>query len=153
MSAFDDLFSLAGKTAIVTGGTRGIGEMIATGFLAQGAKVHVTSRKEDACAAIVDKLSPLGAIEAAAFDLARPEGVNGYVAHLAERAPRVDILVNNAGAAWGAPFDEFPEDGWDRVMDLNVKSLFFLTQKLAPTLRATAAETGRARVINIGSID
>lgn len=146
-------FDLSGKIAVITGGTRGIGEMIATGFVKAGVKVYVTSRKAEACDAIQAKLSEFGECIAHPSDLSTHEGVTAYANWLGEREDKIDILVNNAGAAWGEPIESFSEAGWDRVMDLNVKSLFFLTQKLLPQLRAGAAETGRGRVINIGSIE
>ncbi|MEO0466452.1 MAG: SDR family oxidoreductase [Pseudomonadota bacterium] len=147
------LFDLSGKTALVTGGTRGIGEMIATGFLKAGAKVYITSRKADACEAMQAKLSQFGECVAHPSDLSTVNGVNAFGDWLTEREDTLDILVNNAGATWGEPIENFPEAGWDRVMDLNVKSVFFLTQKLLPQLRAAATAEGRGRVINIGSIE
>jgi 2-deoxy-D-gluconate 3-dehydrogenase len=152
---FDDLFSIKGKTALVTGGSRGIGEMIAAGFLANGAKVYISSRKADACDATAKRLAQAYGGECVALpaDLSKMDGVVSLASRLAEREPKLDILVNNAGAAWGAPLEEFPEVGWDKVMDTNVKAVFFLTQKLLPLLRASAATGTPARVINIGSID
>ncbi len=148
-----DLFDLSGKTALVTGGTRGIGEMIATGFVKAGVKVYITSRKADACTAMQEKLSEFGECIAQPSDLSTHEGVSAFADWLSEREDKIDILVNNAGAAWAEPIEEFSEKGWDRVMDLNVKSIFFMTQKLLPQLRAGAAASGRGRVINIGSIE
>ena len=153
MSDPNDLFSVAGKTAVITGGTRGIGEMIANGFIERGAKVYITSRKADACAAIQEKLGARGSCEAVSFDLAKRDGIDAFTAYLSERESSIDVLVNNAGASWGEPLESYPEAGWDRVMDLNVKSVFFLTQQLLPLLRASAKARGSARVINIGSID
>jgi len=152
---FDDLFSIKGRTALVTGGSRGIGEMIAAGFLANGAKVYISSRKAEACDATAKRLSEAygGQCVSLPADLSRMDGVVSLAAQLAEREQQLDILVNNAGAAWGAPIEEFPEVGWDKVMDTNVKAVFFLTQKLLPLLRASAATGTPARVINIGSID
>ncbi|MEL6979946.1 MAG: SDR family oxidoreductase [Pseudomonadota bacterium] len=152
-TASDDMFSLAGKTAIVTGGTRGIGEMIATGFLQRGVKTYITSRKADACEAMQEKLSAFGEVVAAPYDLASSEGIEAFAGFMAEREGKIDILVNNAGATWGADIDKLTEEQWDKVMDLNVKSLFFLSQKLLPQLRAAAVETGRGRIINIASIE
>ncbi len=153
MSGINELFTLKARTAIVTGGTRGIGEMIATGFLQQGAKVYITSRKADACEAMQEKLSAHGDVTAIPSDLSSVEGVNEFADWISAREEKIDILVNNAGAAWGDKIETFPEDGWDRVMDLNVKSIFFLTQKLLPQLRAAASANGRGRVINIGSVE
>lgn len=152
---FNNLFSIQGKVALVTGGSRGIGEMIAAGFLAHGAKVYISSRKADVCQATAERLSleTGGTCIALPADLSRMEGVGALAAQIAEREGQLDILVNNAGQAWGAPIDEFPEAGWDRVMDTNVKGVFFLTQKLLPLLRKAGQGDSPARVINIGSID
>lgn len=148
------LFSLEGRVALVTGGSRGIGRMIAEGFLAQGAKVYITARKAEACDAAAAELSAFGPCVSLPGDISTAEGLGDVVARFRERESRLDVLVNNAGAAWGAPFDEFPESGWDKVMDLNVKALFFLTQTLAPELRAVGgAGEHLAKVINIASID
>lgn len=151
----DRLFSLEGRTALVTGGSRGIGRMIAEGFLAQGARVYITARKKEACDATAAELSEAGGqCVSLPGDIATPDGLASVVERLRGHEPTLDILVNNAGAAWGAPFDEFPESGWDKVMDLNLKALFFLTQALAPELRAAAAGGDHlAKVINIASID
>jgi len=149
----NELFSLAGRVALVTGGSRGIGKMIATGFLAAGARrVYISSRKAEACDATAVELSKLGDCVSLPADVSTLEGAKALAAEIAKREPQLDILVNNAGAAWGAPFDEFPESGWDKVVDLNMKAPFFLTQALAPQLRA-AARSRPAKVINIASID
>ena len=152
---FDNLFSVKGKTALVTGGSRGIGEMIASGFLAAGAKVYISSRKADACDETARRLSAAYGGECISLpaDLSKMEGIGSLAKRLAEREEKLDILVNNAGVAWGAPIDEFPEIGFDKVMDTNVKAVFFMTQKLLPLLRAAGAAGAPARVINIGSID
>jgi 2-deoxy-D-gluconate 3-dehydrogenase len=152
---FKDLFSIAGKVALVTGGSRGIGEMIAAGFVASGAKVYISSRKADVCEATAKRISQEcgGTCISLPADLSRMDGVESLAARLAKLEPKLDILVNNAGAAWGAPIEQFPEVGWDKVMDTNVKGVFFLTQKLLPLLRQAAAGPSPARVINIGSID
>ncbi len=149
----NDLFSLAGRTAIVTGGSRGIGRMIAKGFLQAGARVYITARKAAACDAAAAELSAIGPCFSLPFDLATPEGQQGLVAAYGAREKQLDILVNNAGAAWGAPFAEFPEQGWDKVVDLNLKSPFFLTQALHGLLKAGAASGRLAKVINVASID
>ena len=153
--SFDNLFSIKGKVALVTGGSRGIGEMIAAGFLAQGAKVYISSRKAEACQATAQRLMAAHGGECFAIpaDLSRLEGVTALAQALAARESQLDILVNNAGASWGAPLESFPEVGWDKVMDTNVKGVFFLTQQLMPLLRKAAAGPSPARVINIGSID
>ena len=149
-----DLFSLEGRVALVTGGSRGIGKMIAAGYLAQGAKVYISSRKPGACDETAAELSAGGGTcISLPQDVSTVEGCKALAARFAEHETKLDILVNNAGAAWGAPFDEFPESGWDKVMDLNVKSPFFLTQALAGPLRAAASFEQPAKVINIASID
>jgi len=132
-----NIFSIEGKIALVTGGSRGIGEMIAAGFLASGAKVYISSRKADVCDATAKRLSETHGNECISIpaDLSGLEGIEKLVGEISKREGQLDILVNNAGATWGAPLDEFPEAGWDKVMDVNVKSIFFLTQKLLPLLR------------------
>jgi NAD(P)-dependent dehydrogenase (short-subunit alcohol dehydrogenase family) len=152
---FENLFSIAGKVAVVTGGSRGIGEMIAAGFLAAGAKVYISSRKADVCDATAERLAGEFGGECVSIpaNLADVAGIESFVASLAEREQKLDILVNNAGVSWGAPLDEFPENGWDKVMDTNVKGVFFLTQKLLGLLRAAGTAEDPARVINVGSID
>jgi len=153
---FKDLFSLKGRVAVVTGGSRGIGKMIAAGFLAQGAaRVYISARKADACEATAKELSAQydGECIALPIDISSLAGVELLASELKKREARLDILVNNAGAAWDAEFDEFPESGWDKVMNLNVKSPFFLTKALAPSLRAAASAERPAKVINIASID
>jgi 2-deoxy-D-gluconate 3-dehydrogenase len=149
-----DLFTLEGRTALVTGGSRGIGKMIAEGFVMQGAKVYISARKAEACDATAAALSRDGG-ECISLpqDISTVDGCKALAARLAEREPRLDILVNNAGAAWGADFEEFPESGWDKVMNLNLKSPFFLTQALHKTLKAAASRERPAKIINIASID
>ncbi|MFS0773879.1 SDR family oxidoreductase [Sphingomonas sp. 1P08PE] len=145
------LFRLDGRVALVTGGSRGIGKMIASGFVQQGAKVYISSRKAPACEETAAELGP-NCIPLPA-DVSTVDGCRALAAALAEREERLDILVNNAGAAWGVPFEEFPESGWDKVMDLNVKSPFFLTQSLHGLLKAGGSRERPAKVINITSID
>src|SRR5689334_12054026 len=149
-----DLFSLQNRVAFVTGGSRGIGRMIAKGFIAQGARVYISARKADACQETARELSrDGGTCLALPGDASTPEGIAALVASLTAKEPKLDILVNNAGAAWLAKFAEFPEKGWDKVVDLNLKTPFFLTQALYPALRAAASATRPAKVINIASID
>lgn len=148
-----NLFDLQGKVAVVTGGSRGIGAMIARGFVENGVRTYITARKLEELEATARELSEYGECIAVASDLSSVEGVTAFAKAIREKEDKVDILVNNAGATWGAPIDEFPEAGWDKVMDLNVKSLFFLTQKLLPALRAAGDQEDPARVINIGSIN
>ena len=148
----DQLFSLRGRTALVTGGSRGIGRMIAEGFLRAGARVYISARKAEACDATARALSAIGPCTSLPADVATRAGIQTLVAALQQREKSLDILVNNAGAAWGAPYDEFPESGWDKVADLNLKTPFFLTQALTPMLEAAATEH-LAKVIHIASID
>ncbi len=148
-----DLFSIAGKTALVTGGTRGIGKMIAAGFVEAGATVYVASRKADACAETAEELSKLGTCTGIPADLSKEEGCRALADDMAGRVGQLDILVNNAGATWGAPIEEFDEAAFERVLALNVKGVFHLTKFLLPLLRAAGTQEAPARVINIGSID
>jgi NAD(P)-dependent dehydrogenase (short-subunit alcohol dehydrogenase family) len=149
-----DLFSLKGRVALVTGGSRGIGKMIAEGFIAEGVKVYITARKAEACNRTAQELSKDGGTcISIPMDISTLAGSKALAAAIMEREPKLDILVNNAGAAWGAPFDEFPEHGWDKVMSLNTKTPFFLTQALKPALVKAASASRPAKVINIASID
>jgi len=148
-----NLFDIAGKVAVVTGGSRGIGAMIARGFVENGVKTYITARKVDELMATAEALSAVGECIALPSNLGSLEGVTAFAAAIREREQKLHILVNNAGATWGAPIDEFPESGWDKVMDLNVKSLFFLTRELLPALRAAGTAEDPARVINIGSMN
>jgi NAD(P)-dependent dehydrogenase (short-subunit alcohol dehydrogenase family) len=148
-----NLFDVSGKVAVVTGGSRGIGAMITRGLLANGVKVYITARREQELRATEKELSELGECVAIPSDLSSVEGVTTFAEAIKTREEKLHILVNNAGATWGADIDEFPENGWDKTMDLNVKSLFFLTQKLLPILRVAASLEDPARVINIGSIN
>ena len=145
------LFRLDGRVALVTGGSRNIGAWIAEGFIAQGAKVYISSRKADACFAMAEQLGPN--CIALPQDVSTVAGCKALAAQLAEHETSLDILVNNAGAAWGAPFETFDEKGWDKVMDLNVKSPFFLTQAVHELLKAAARADRPSKVINITSID
>ncbi len=146
-----DLFSVAGKTVVVTGGSRGIGEMIARAYVENGARVILTARKTADVEALAAELGE--AATAIPADLSQMGEIMRFAGAVEQVTPKVHILFNNAGASWGAPFDDFPELGWDKVMDINVKSVFFLTQKLMPLLEAAASPQDHARVINIGSID
>lgn len=148
-----DLFSVAGKTALVTGGSRGIGLMIARGLVEAGARVYISSRKADVCERVAAELSEFGECIALPADCGTEQGCNGLAAELAERENELNILVNNAGANWGAPMEDFPDSGWDKVMALNVKAVFQLTRALVPQLEAAARKGDPARVINTGSID
>jgi NAD(P)-dependent dehydrogenase (short-subunit alcohol dehydrogenase family) len=148
----NDLFSLAGRCAVVTGGSRGIGRMIAAGFLRAGARVYISARKSEACDKTAAELSSLGTCVSLPADISTAEGVDALVQAFRQRESALDILVNNAGAAWGESFDTFPEKGWDKVVDLNLKTPFFLTKALIEPLRKAAAKQP-AKVINIASID
>jgi NAD(P)-dependent dehydrogenase (short-subunit alcohol dehydrogenase family) len=148
-----DLFSIAGKTALVTGGSRGIGLMIASGYVEAGAKVYISSRKAEVCEEVVAELSKIGTCIALPADLSTEAECRRLAGELAAREPSLDILVNNAGATWGAPIEDFDEAAWERVLALNVKGVFHLTKFLLPLLRAAGTQEEPARVINIGSID
>jgi NAD(P)-dependent dehydrogenase (short-subunit alcohol dehydrogenase family) len=134
----ENLFSVKGKVVLVTGGSRGIGEMIATGFAANGAKVYITARKAEVCDETAARLSEFGECISLPSDISEVDGIEQLVSELEKREERLDVLVNNAGAAWGAPLEEFPEDGWDKVMDLNVKSIFFPQPSPAATIAKSA---------------
>ncbi|MDP9916487.1 NAD(P)-dependent dehydrogenase (short-subunit alcohol dehydrogenase family) [Variovorax boronicumulans] len=146
------LFSLEGRSALITGGSRGIGRMIAEGFLAQGARVYISARKAAACDQTAKELSAFGHCVSLPADVSTVEGAQALVDAYAKHEGSLDILVNNAGAAWGAPYEEFPESGWDKVVDLNLKTPFFLTKALTPMLKKAATDH-LAKVINIASID
>ena len=147
-----ELFSLKGRSALITGGSRGIGRMIAEGFLRAGARVYISARKADACVATADELSAIGPCVSLPADVSTQGGVQQLVASYQQHEKSLDILVNNAGAAWGAPYEEFPESGWDKVVDLNLKAPFFLTKALTPLLKRAATDH-LAKVIHIASID
>ena len=147
-----ELFSLKGRSALITGGSRGIGRMIAEGFLRAGARVYISARKADACDATAAELSVIGPCVSLPADVSTQGGVQQLVASYQQHEQSLDILVNNAGAAWGAPYEEFPESGWDKVVDLNLKAPFFLTQALTPLLKKAATDH-LAKVIHIASID
>ena len=148
-----DLFDISGKVALVTGGSRGIGEMIAEGFVTNGARTYISARKAEACDATAARLAALGECISVPADLSTAAGIEELVAEIGRREKRLDILVNNAGATWGEWIEKFPEEGWDKVMDINVRSPFFLTRALLPLLEASASHDDPARVIMIGSID
>ena len=147
-----ELFSLKGRSALITGGSRGIGRMIAEGFLRAGARVYISARKADACDTTAAELSVIGPCVSLPADVSTQGGVQQLVASYQQHEQSLDILVNNAGAAWGAPYEEFPESGWDKVVDLNLKAPFFLTQALTPLLKKAATDH-LAKVIHIASID
>jgi NAD(P)-dependent dehydrogenase (short-subunit alcohol dehydrogenase family) len=147
------LFDIAGKVAVITGGSRGIGLMIARGFVEAGARTYVSSRKAEVCEQVAAELSEVGECIAVPADCSTEHGCRELADAVAEREPAVDILVNNAGATWGAPLEEHDDASWDRVLDLNVKGVFHLTKFLLPLLHKASDADDPARVINIGSID
>lgn len=147
-----DLFDVSGKVVLVTGGSRGIGAMIAEGYVANGAKVYISSRAVAACDELAAKLSAAGTCISLPADLSGAEGIAELVSRLTAIEPKLDVLVNNAGASWGAPLDDYPLDGWSKVLQLNLTAPFLLTQALLPLLRA-AAGVEAARIINIASIN
>jgi NAD(P)-dependent dehydrogenase (short-subunit alcohol dehydrogenase family) len=149
----EELFGVRGKVVLVTGGSRGIGEMIARAFVENGARVYLTARKAPACDALAAELSAVGECISLPADLSKMTEIERLGTELERRESRLDVLVNNAGAGWVADIAEFPENGWDKVMDLNVKSVFFLTQRLLTLLQAAGSADEFARVINIGSVD
>jgi NAD(P)-dependent dehydrogenase (short-subunit alcohol dehydrogenase family) len=149
----DDLFSVKGKTALVTGGSRGIGLMIARGYVEAGARVYVSSRKAEACEQVAAELSGAGECLALPADLSSEEECLRLAGAFGEREQRLHVLVNNAGATWGAPLEEYPASAWDKLLNLNLKAPFFLTRALLPLLEAAATPDDPARVINVGSID
>ncbi len=153
--SIESLFSVRGKVVVVTGGSRGLGEMIAAGFLANGAKVYISSRKAEACDATAERLAAEygGTCVSLPANLAELDGIDSFTERFGEHETRLDVLVNNAGVSWGAPIEEFPEIGWDKVMDTNVKGVFFLIQRLLPLLEAAGTHDDPSRIINIGSVD
>jgi NAD(P)-dependent dehydrogenase (short-subunit alcohol dehydrogenase family) len=147
-----NLFSVAGKTVLITGGSSGLGLMMATGFLKAGARVYISARKAEQLQAAQHSLSPWGEVHAVRCDLATPEGVGTLSETLLSREQHLHVLVNNAGKSWGAPFEQYPDSAWPGLMALNVQAPFILTQRLMPLLAAAASAENPARVINIGSI-
>ncbi len=149
----ESLFGVAGRKVVVTGGSRGIGEMIAEGFVDAGAEVIITSRKESELMATAERLAVKGTCIGIQGDLSNPEGVSAFADAVKATWDQVDVLVNNAGASWGAPLGEYPVDGWDKVMNVNVRGVYYLTEALVDQLRAAGDADNPARVINIGSVD
>ena len=147
-----DLFDVTGKIVLVTGGSRGIGEMIARGFVEAGAKVYIASRKAQACDELARELSSFGKCISLPADLSSEQGCQSLASQFAEREDRLDVLINNAGATWGAPMAEYDETAFERVFALNVKGVFHLTRFLRPMLEASGTKEEPARVINIGSV-
>ena len=148
-----NLFDVSGKIAVVSGGSSGIGFMMAQGLLENGAKVYITARKIGQLEEAQKALSEFGDCVAIPSDLSSLAGIEGFVAELSKHESKLDILINNAGAVWASPIADFPEEGWDKVMDINVKSLFFMTQKCLPLLKAAGSAEHPARVVNIASIN
>ena len=149
----DDLFAVQGKTAVVTGGSRGVGLMIARGLVEAGADVAISSRKTEACENAAAELSQIGSCTAIPADLSTQAGCLALAAAVRERTDRLDVLINNAGATWGEPIESYPDKAWDRVLDTNVRGVFQLTVAALDMLRAAASADDPARVINIGSVD
>jgi NAD(P)-dependent dehydrogenase (short-subunit alcohol dehydrogenase family) len=148
-----ELFSVRGKVALITGGSSGIGLMIARGFVEAGARVYIASRKREACDAVAAELTALGHCVAIAADVSKREGRLSLVEQLAAHEPQLDVLVNNAGTSWGAPIEEYPEQGFEKVMQTNLDAVFFLTRDCLPLLQKAASPESTSRVINIGSVD
>ncbi len=155
MTSVENLFSVAGKTALVTGGATGIGRMAATALAAGGARVLIASRKGEDCARVADEINagkPAGAVEGFAGDVSTEAGIAALVDKVRNRTGKLNILVNNAGVSWGAPLDDFPHDAWAKVMGVNVAGLFTLTRNLLPLLEGAATDADPARIINLGSV-
>lgn len=148
-----DLFSVSGKIAVVTGGSRGIGAMMARGLLENGAEVFISARKDSELKAAEAELGRLGLCTAVRADLSTDAGIAALVDAVSAKRDRLDILINNAGAAWGESIDTYPQEGWDKVMNINTRAVFFLTQKFLPLLRKSASAEAPARVVNIASIN
>lgn len=151
--AISSLFDISGKTALVTGGSRGIGLMIARGFVEAGVKTYISSRKADACEKAAAELSNIGTCIPLAHDLGSTAEVHKLASEIASRETKLDFLINNAGAAWAEPYEKYSESGWDKVMDINLKAIFLLTQALLPLLKKAGTAENPARVVNVGSID
>jgi NAD(P)-dependent dehydrogenase (short-subunit alcohol dehydrogenase family) len=149
----DELFSIRGKTAVITGGTRGIGLMMAEAYVRAGVKVYVSSRKADVCAEIAERLSGIGPCIGIPADLSTEAECRRLADEIASREDRLHVLINNAGATWGAPLAEHDDAAWERVLNINIKGVFHLTRFLRPLLDAAATDDDPARVINVGSID
>ena len=155
MNYLENLFSVSGKTALVTGGASGIGLMIATAFAEAGARVLIASRKGDVCQAVARQLNESGApgsAEGFAADLSSEEGIDALTREVRERSDGLAILVNNAGATWGEPLESFPWAAWDKIMRLNVAAMFTLSRNLLPLMDTVASDDDPARIINLGSV-
>ncbi|MGB1882604.1 MAG: SDR family oxidoreductase [Gammaproteobacteria bacterium] len=148
-----DLFDVSGKVALITGGSRGIGFMIAKAYAAAGMRVYISSRKPEACNAAAEEIAAFGECISLPADCSQMSEIERVAEHLKANESKLHVLVNNAGATWGGGIDEFPEKGWDKVMDLNLKSPFFLLQKVLPLMEAAGDAVDPARVINVGSVD
>ncbi|MEN9885819.1 MAG: hypothetical protein RL758_397 [Pseudomonadota bacterium] len=153
MDLINELFGVAGKTVLITGGAKGIGAAITTAFVKCGAKVFICSRDLESCRALAAELAPFGECTPLACDIASDEDRKRFTADFRSRVPRLDVLINNAGALWAAPIEEYPESGWDKVYDLNVRGVFFLIRDLLPLLEAAGTSEDPARIINVGSIN
>lgn len=153
MDILQEYFGVAGKSVLVTGGSRGIGEAMARAFVRAGARVYICSRSAEDCAETATRLSAEGSCTAFPGDISSAEGRKALVDKLQGLESRLDVLINNAGAVWAAPLAEYPERGWDKVYDLNVKAMFFLIQALTPMLERAGTPDHPARIINVGSMN
>jgi NAD(P)-dependent dehydrogenase (short-subunit alcohol dehydrogenase family) len=153
MSVIDELFGVSGKSVLVTGGSRGIGKAIAEAFVKAGARVYISSRDADTCEETAAELRQFGTCVPLACNIASAEGRQQLAEKFKAHEPSLNVLINNAGALWAAPLAEYPESGWDKVFDLNVKGCFFLIKELVPLLSAGGSADDPARIINVGSID
>ncbi len=151
--SIENLFAVKDKVALVTGGSRGIGKMIAQAYVENGMRVYIASRKKEACDATAEELSEFGFCKSVPADVTSAEGRGALVSTITEQEESLDVLVNNAGASWGASFESYPEKGYDKVVDVNLKAPFFLTQQFIPLLARNSSTLNPSRVINVGSID
>lgn len=151
--SIENLFAVKGKVALITGGSRGIGKMIARAYVENGMRVYISSRKKEACDATADELGEYGFCASVPADVTSAEGRDALVSEIEQKEESLDVLVNNAGASWGASFESYPEKGYDKVVDVNLKAPFFLTQQFLPLLTKNATTQNPSRVINVGSID
>lgn len=153
MDVINELFGVAGKTVLVTGGSRGIGRAITEAFVKAGAQVFICSRDLESCQSLAEEMRAFGSCTALGCNIAKDEDRKRFVAELRGKVSSLNVMINNAGALWAAPIADYPESGWDKVFDLNVKGTFFLVKELLPLLEAGGRHGDPARIINVGSID